>query len=34
MDRYNSIKVKFGATFCMCAPQILYLGVQFHALVA
>ena len=34
MDRYNSIKVKFGATFCMCAPQILYLGVQFHALVS
>ena len=34
MDRYNSIKVKFGATFCMCAPQLLYLAVQFHALVS
>ena len=30
MDRYNSIKVKFGTSLYVCS-QILYLGVQFHA---
>ena len=34
MDRYNSIGMKCVACFCMCAPQILYLAVQFHALTS
>jgi Na+/proline symporter len=34
MDRYNDVKVKFVAITCMCVPQLLYLGVQFHALTS
>ena len=34
MDRYNDVKVKFVAIICMCVPQLLYLGVQFHALTS